>query len=105
MGWYPRYRPWLPHFDIVVPEASPVAHSRLSLLRPEHCSATVNVACGMLAEWLDCSVDEALRALQARAGEDFGRLERIAAWALALHSVLIGHCATCSCCRLPSTSN
>ena len=82
-----------------------MAHGRLSLLRPEDCSATVNVACGMLAEWLGCSVDEAFRVLQVQAGEDPGRLERIAAWVLAWHSLLIGHSAACSCCRLPSTSN
>jgi hypothetical protein len=41
-----------------------MAHGRLSVLRPEHCSATVNVVCGMLAEWLDCSVDEVFRVLQ-----------------------------------------
>jgi hypothetical protein len=82
-----------------------VARDRLSLLRPEHCSATVNVASGMLAEGLDCSVDEALRVLQARAGEDPERLERIAAWVLAWHSLLIGHRIACSCCRPPGKSN
>ena len=73
-----------------------MAHGRLSLLRPDHCSATVNVACGMLAEWLDCSVVEAFRVLQRQAGEDPGRLETIAAGVLARHSLLIGHGAACS---------
>ena len=82
-----------------------MAHGRISLLRPENFSAAVNVACGMLAEWLDRSVDEAFRVLQAQAGEDPGRLEPIAAWVLASHSLLIGHRAACSCCRPPSTSN
>ena len=57
----------------------------LSRLRPADCSATVNVAIGILSERLDCTVDEAFRVVQAKAGEDPRALDRVARWVLARH--------------------
>ena len=67
---------------------------RVFRLRPADCSVSMNVAAGLLAEQLDCTIDEALRVLQAKAGEDPLGLERVAAWVLARHALVVRHAAS-----------